>query len=243
MAQNTVGHVHSIETFGALDGPGIRYIVFLQGCPLKCLYCHNPDALEVGAGTLKTATEVLNDIVRYKSFLNGGGITLSGGEPLLQSDFCEEIIDKAHALGFHVAIDTSGGMPLAVCKNVIEKADLLLLDIKAIEPELCHKITGQDNTNALKILNMREQLQKPVWIRHVVVPGLTLNNKQLTELADYLVPFRCVERIELLPFHKLGEYKWETMKLKYELWDTPTPTNEEMKEAIKIFLDRRLPAN
>ena len=243
MAQNTVGHVHSIETFGALDGPGIRYILFLQGCPLKCLYCHNPDALEADTGTLKTVDEVLSDVVRYKSFLSGGGITLSGGEPLLQSDFCEELIDKAHALGFHVAIDTSGESQLSVCKNVVEKANLLLLDIKAIDPELCRKITGQDNTNALKILNLREQLKRPVWIRHVVVPGLTLNKKQLTALADYLVPFSCVERIDLLPFHKLGEYKWETMKQKYELWDTRTPTNEEMKEAIKIFLDRQLPAN
>ncbi|MDD4699932.1 MAG: pyruvate formate-lyase-activating protein [Oscillospiraceae bacterium] len=243
MPNNTVGYVHSIETFGALDGPGIRYILFLQGCPLKCLYCHNPDALETNSGTIKSVDEVLNDVVRYKSFLSGGGITLSGGEPLLQSDFCEELIDKAHVLGFHVAIDTSGGMPLSVCKNVIEKADLLLLDIKAIDAELCRKISGQDNSNALKILNLREQLKKPVWIRHVVVPGLTLDKNHLTALADYLMPFKCVERIDLLPFHKLGEYKWENMKRKYELWDTPTPTNEEMKEAIKIFLDRRLPAN
>lgn len=243
MANNTVGYVHSIETFGALDGPGIRYIIFLQGCPLRCLYCHNPDALETGAGTAKTVDEILKDIERYRSFLQGGGITLSGGEPLLQSDFCEEFIDKAHALGFHVAIDTSGGIPLSICKNVVEKADLLLLDIKAIDPELCRRITGQDNANALIILNLRERLKKPVWIRHVVVPGLTLDKKQITALADYLVPFKCVERIDLLPFHKLGEYKWETMKLKYELWDTPTPTNEEMDEAKKIFLDRQLPVN
>ncbi len=239
---STVGNIHSVETFGALDGPGLRYIVFLQGCPLQCLYCHNPDSWDpADAQTQKTALQVVQDALRYKAFIKGGGITLSGGEPLLQADFCEEVIDLAHKNKLKVAIDTSGAIPLTHCIGAVEKADLLLLDIKAFSPELCKKITGQSNQNALEILNFRQSCRSPVWIRHVVVPGLTLNTAELTKTADYLAMYPCVERVELLPFHKMGEYKWEQLKRPYALTDTPTPTPEELAAARKIFADRGLP--
>lgn len=237
---STTGNIHSVETFGALDGPGIRYIVFLQGCPLQCLYCHNPDSWEPDSKTQKTAAEVVADALRYKSFIKGGGITLSGGEPLLQAQFCEEVIDLAHKNKLKVAIDTSGSIPLSHCINAVEKADLLLLDIKAFSPELCQKITGQSNKNALEILNFRQSCRSPVWIRHVVVPGYTLDTDELTKLADYLAMYPCVERVELLPFHKMGEYKWEALGRPYTLTNTPAPTPQEMELAKKIFRDRGL---
>jgi len=236
-----VGQIHSVETFGALDGPGIRYVVFLQGCFLKCIYCHNPDSWSCEAGTPRTAREVMGDILRYKSFISKGGVTISGGEPLIQPDFCHELIIRGQQNGLHMAIDTSGYSPLSVCKDAVEKADLLLLDIKALDDELCRKITGESNKNALAILDFREKISKPVWIRHVMVPGVTLKEELLIDLADYLKKYTCVERVELLPFHKMGEYKWEQMNRDYTLKDTAVPTNKEIQMAYRIFKERGLP--
>lgn len=239
--QSVAGRIHSVETFGALDGPGIRYVIFLQGCPLRCLYCHNPDALCPTDGTVKTAEEVVREIRRYTSFIRSGGVTLSGGEPLAQPAFSLEILRRCQAEGLHVAVDTSGGVGLELCRPVAEEADLLLLDIKALDDGLCRKLTGRSNENALRILDLREQLGRPVWIRHVLVPGYTLDPKHLTELADFLTDYTCVERVELLPFHKMGEYKWEALGREYLLSDTPEPTAEETAAAKKLFRDRGLP--
>lgn len=239
--QSVTGRVHSVETFGALDGPGIRYVVFLQGCPLRCLYCHNPDALCFTDGTEKTAEKVVEEILRYRSFIQSGGVTLSGGEPLAQPEFSLEILRRCRMAGLHVAVDTSGGVELEACRPVIEEADLLLLDIKALDDVLCRKLTGRSNAGALRILDERERLQKPVWIRHVLVPGYTLKEPLLVELADFLTSYACVERVELLPFHKMGEYKWEQLGRPYLLTDTPAPSPEQVATAKKIFTDRGLP--
>lgn len=241
MTSNTKGRLHSVETFGALDGPGIRYVLFLQGCPLRCQYCHNPDTWKPEKNNLVTAEEAVRDLLRYKNFIASGGVTLSGGEPLMQPDFCREVIDLCHQEGIHCAIDTSGGVPLAICRHAVDAADLLLLDIKALEPELCKALTGQDNRNALELLSYCEITGKDVWIRHVLVPELTLTKHRLTQLAEFLSAYSCIRRVELLPFHKMGEYKWEAMGMTSPLSTTREPTAQELDMARAIFKDRGLP--
>ena len=239
----TVGFLHSVESFGSVDGPGVRYVLFLQGCPLRCQYCHNPDtwAAQGAQGKRVTAKEALADIAQYRSFIQNGGVTLSGGEPLLQSAFCRAVLEGCRAMGLHTALDTSGVIPLEVCWEAVEKADLLLLDIKAIEERLCKRLTGQDNRNALRLLDECERTKKTVWIRHVIVPGVTALPEQLEPLARYLADFSCVERVELLPFHQLGRFKWEALGLPYALAKTPEPTQGEMAKARAIFARWGLP--
>lgn len=232
-----IGRIHSVESFGALDGPGIRYILFLQGCPLRCAYCHNPDSWVAHGGRERSSAEVVKDVLRYRSFLSTGGVTLSGGEPLLQPEFCEAVIRDCHREGLHVALDTAGSVPLAVCRQAVEKADLLLLDIKSADEKQFRDLTGGELSNTLQVLNLRERLGKPVWIRHVVVPGLTLEDKSLHELGELLQPYTCIERVDLLPFHKLGEFKWKSLELPYTLEDTPVPTDEEMRHARAILAE------
>lgn len=232
--------IHSIETFGALDGPGIRYVLFMQGCPLRCMYCHNPDTWHPNGGRLITLSETFDDILRYRNFIAGGGVTLSGGEPLLQPDFCEALLDFCHENHIHTAIDTAGSLPLSACRKAVDTANLILLDIKALDNELHRKITGRGNENCLALLRHREETGKPVWIRHVLVPGLTLNEPLLEELAAFLAGFKCIQKVELLPFHKMGEYKWEELNAAYSLKDTPVPTAEEVKRAREIFLSHGL---
>lgn len=236
-----MGRIHSIETFGSLDGPGIRYLIFLQGCPLRCVYCHNPDTWEVNSKNLMSSTNLMKDILKYKNFIANGGVTISGGEPLIQSEFCADIINKCHEHKIHCAIDTSGGVSLSKCQDAIDAADLILLDIKALDPELCRKITGFDNELALKILDHCERTKKDVWIRHVLVPTLTLDEKNLTELADFLSGFSCVKKVDLLPFHKLGEYKWKAMGIKSMCEGIPVPTSDEVEFAKNIFRSNNLP--
>ena len=238
---DAVGRIHSVETFGALDGPGIRYVLFLQGCPLRCAYCHNPDTWEITKENSKTAAQAVEDILRYANFISSGGVTLSGGEPLLQPDFCREVIELCHQHGLHCAIDTSGSLPLTQCQTAVNAADLLLLDIKALDPDVCQELTGKDNRNALALLNYCEVTGKPVWIRHVLVPGVTLIRERLEALADFLLAYSCVTRVELLPFHKMGEYKWETMGMKSPLSGTEEPSPEGIAMAREIFASRGLP--
>ena len=166
------GYLHSVETFGALDGPGIRYVLFLQGCPLRCGFCHNPDTWQACTGKAVTPEDAFEDILKYKNFISSGGVTLSGGEPLLQPEFCQALISLCHSAGIHCAVDTAGSIPLDFCRQAVDAADLLLLDIKALDPTLCQELTGQDNQNALALLEYCEAAQKAVWIRHVLVPGL-----------------------------------------------------------------------
>jgi pyruvate formate lyase activating enzyme len=234
------GWVHSVESFGTLDGPGIRYILFLQGCPLNCLYCHNPDSRVSCRGKETTVAEVIADIRTYRSFLNKGGVTLSGGEPLLQPEFSLAVIRACKELGLHTAIDTSGAVSLEKSRQALSAADLVLLDIKSIDPKVCQELTGQDNRNTLATLEYCEAHQKSVWIRHVLVPGYTLNDLNLNKLADHILRFACVKKVELLPYHTLGEYKWEAMGLTYPLAGVEPPTEEQVNHAKQIFCRRRL---
>ncbi len=235
------GRIHSVETFGALDGPGIRYVVFLQGCLLRCAYCHNPDTWDKCDGTSTTAGEVVEKILPYRNFIRSGGVTLSGGEPLLQPDFTAAILRLCKEQGFHTAVDTCGAVPMETCREALELADMLLLDIKALDSEECKSLTGMGNENALRLLNWCEEVKKPIWIRHVCVPGLTLQTDKLQKLADFLSPFSCIEKVELLPFHKMGAYKWDALKIPFTLADIPEPTAAEMEKAHAIFRKAGLP--
>ena len=234
------GRIHSIESFGTLDGPGIRYVLFMQGCPLRCLYCHNPDARSLDAGMTMTAGEVLADILTYRPFIARGGVTLSGGEPLLQPDFACELLDGCREHSLHSAIDTSGASPLSEARPALDRADLILLDVKALDDDLCVALTGASNHNTLATLEYCEATHKPVWIRHVLVPGLTLDEARLSRLADHLLRYACIRKIELLPFHKMGEYKWKALACPYVLGETPVPADEEMQRARAVFRRRGL---
>ena len=235
-----VGKLHSLESFGAVDGPGIRYVIFLQGCPLRCIYCHNPDTWPAGEGQSVTVEELVQKALPYRPFLKGGGITVTGGEPLLQYDFLLELIRAFHREKLHVAVDTAGFVPLEQCRAAADEADLLLLDIKALQPKLCRMLCGSDGENAKALLRYCEQRHKPVWLRHVVVPDYTLDDARLAQLADYAAHFSCIERVELLAFHQMGSYKWAQAGLHYALQDKRTPTEEEMAHARAIFAARGL---
>ena len=238
MNREVTGRIHSIESFGSVDGPGIRYVLFLQGCPLKCLYCHNPDTWAFDDGKIVTAGEIVDDIATNRNFIEKGGVTISGGEPLLQQEFCAEVLDGCHELGLHTALDTSGIMPVEMVQDVLDKADLILLDIKSIDETMCETITGASNRNALATLRYREERGMDVWIRHVVVPGYTLDFEMLARMADYLKDFSCIKKVELLPFHKMGEYKWKELGRHYSLTDVPEPSEEDMKKAAELFDSR-----
>ncbi len=234
------GHVHSVESFGTLDGPGIRYVLFLQGCGLRCKYCHNPDTWQMGGGRVMDSDEIIRDILTYKNFIRSGGVTLSGGEPLLQPEFATDILIKCKENGIHTALDTAGAVPLSVSKYVLDAADLILLDIKALDNKLCKQLTGRGNEETLETLAYCETKHKPVWLRHVLVPGYTLDQKLLEALADYLSYFSCIELIELLPFHKMGEFKWKELRLPYVLEDTQPPDKQSLKMAREIFEAKHL---
>lgn len=230
------GLIHSMESFGAVDGPGLRFIVFLRGCPLKCLYCHNPDTWAGNGGVRMSATELADKIMTYRSFIKGGGVTISGGEPLLQPEFCLELCTILRKRGFHTALDTGGSIaPQGVAAQAIAAADMLLLDIKDIDTEDCARLTGFGNENALATLGYCEKIAKPVWIRHVLLPGYTLNAEKLTRLRDYLARFTCVEKTELLPYHTMGRYKWDELGLDYALDGVEPPSDEELAAATAIF--------
>lgn len=229
------GYIHSCESFGAVDGPGVRFVVFMQGCPLRCRYCHNPDTWKLTDGKRITAQALADEIGQYRSFIRNGGVTLSGGEPLMQAEFAAELLTLCKAGGLHTAIDTSGAVPLDQCKAAVDAADLILLDIKEGDPKDCRALTGQDNANAYALLEYCERVNKPVWLRHVLVPGLTLDEGKLERLAKRLSAFSCIEKVELNPFHKMGEFKWEQLGLDYTLADTPAPEAEEVARAKAIF--------
>ena len=233
-----IGQEHSIETFGTVDGPGIRYIVFLKGCPFRCLYCHNPDTWRNAGATAMSVNEIVEDFLRYKKFYDNGGVTISGGEPLMQSRFVEELLESFRALKVHTVIDTAGSVPITESKKCLELASLVLLDIKAPNEEMYRRITSQSMKDTLDTLDYCEKIGKSVWIRHVVVPGLTDSDESINGICDIVAGRKCVERVELLPFHKLGEFKWRELGLDYKLYDTPAPTNLRMAE-LRAIIDKR----
>lgn len=230
--------VHSFESFGTVDGPGIRFVMFLQGCSLKCKYCHNRDTWDHCGGTEYSLEEILTKVEKYKNYFkpSGGGVTISGGEPLLQVKFLLELLPTLKQDDIHVAIDTSGSFDLTEnIKKVIDLADLFLLDIKCINDEICKDLTGVSNKQELAFAEYLNSIHKPMWIRQVLVPGITDHEEDLLKLKEFIANLSNVEKVEILPYHDMGRFKWEQLGLKYELDGVPAATSEDVERAKKIL--------
>ena len=242
MENKKEGYIYSFESFGTKDGPGIRFVLFLQGCPLRCLYCHNVDTWNLkDYHKLMNAEDVFKEIMKVKGFIKSGGVTVSGGEPLVQSDFIVELFELCKKEGIHTCIDTSGYIFTEKSKKAIEMADLIMLDIKHIDPIKYKVLTSVNLTPTLKMADYLEEIKKPVWLRYVLVPGYSDDEKDLHEWAKYCSKFKNVERVDILPFHQMGTPKWDLMKKEYKLRETPTPTTEEVVKAEDIFASYGLP--
>ncbi len=237
------GRIHSIETGGMVDGPGLRFVVFLQGCPLRCLYCHNPDTWKRGGGREVSSEEIVSEAWKYRTWMDasGGGITLSGGDPLFQPEFTLDIIRRAHKKKMAVALDTAGHASLEAVRECLDEADLILLDIKAASAGLNKRVTGQLPDRNREILDYLKKINKDMWIRHVVVPGLTDGEEDLNALLSLLKEIPSLKRFELLPFHKMGEEKWGQEGLPYRLGDTPIPSREFMEITRRRFIEAGIP--
>lgn len=235
-----LGFVHSTESFGTVDGPGIRFVVFLQGCPMRCLYCHNPDTWEIGKGELRSADELLDEYEGVKQFLKGGGLTVSGGEPLVQLDFVTELFEKAKQRGIHTCLDTSG--ILFTPENterfdrLVKSTDLVLLDIKHIDDERHRKLTGYSNERVLSFAKYLSDKGVAIWIRHVVVPNVTNNDLFLRQLGRFIAKLKTLNALDVLPYHTMAKQKYEKLGIKYKLGDTPAATKEQAEHARDVIM-------
>ncbi len=237
--KNNYGKIHSIESFGTVDGPGIRFVIFMQGCALKCKYCHNRDTWDMCGGTLTSADELIDKIERYKAYIlpSGGGVTVTGGEPLLQVKFLITLFKELKKRNIPTAIDTSGIVDITDdIKELLSITDLVLLDIKHINDEKCKELVGFSNKKELEFAKYLSDNNIPVWIRQVIVPGITDNEEDLLELKKFINSLNNVQNIELLPYHELGKSKWENLGLDYELADIPSATKDDI-ERVKRILD------
>lgn len=240
-----IGNIHSYESFGTVDGPGIRFVVFLQGCPLRCKFCHNPDTWNAtGAKIKESAEKTFEKIRKYKGYFGKkGGVTLTGGEPLVQSEFVLELFKLCKKDGIHTALDTSGYIFNDKVKEVLEYTDLVLLDIKAIDEKVYKELTGVELKNTLEFANYLKEINKKTWIRHVVVPKITDDDELLDRLANYVSKFDNVEKVEILPYHKLGEFKYKELGMKYVLEGVEELSKERFKNAVSIFEKYKLKVN
>ncbi|WP_226035575.1 pyruvate formate-lyase-activating protein [Aquibacillus saliphilus] len=237
------GRIHSIETCGTLDGPGLRYVIFTQGCLLRCQFCHNPDTWKINKGKEMSVKEIVADIEDYLPFFqsSNGGVTVSGGEPLLQLEFLIELFRELKKMGVHTTIDSSGGCfsrSPRFMKNLdelLELTDLVLLDLKHIDPDRHKELTGMSNEHIIDLANYLSEKQVPVWIRHVLVPSISDFDKYLYSLSDFIQTLTNVEKIEVLPYHKLGIYKWQSLGLEYKLEGVEPPSEERVKNAVAIL--------
>lgn len=234
------GNIHSIETCGTVDGPGIRFVIFMQGCPLRCQYCHNPDTWQTDTNKLMTVDEIMQKYDGVKEFVQSGGITVTGGEPLLQIDFVTELFKVAKAHGIHTALDTSGitfnSENTENINNLLKYTDLVLLDIKHIDDAEHKKLTGASNKNILAFAQFLSEKQIPVWIRHVVVKDITLNEKYLKELGCFLKTMKNIKALDILPYHNMAIPKYGALGINYPLKNTPPTTKEEAIWARDIIL-------
>lgn len=236
------GRVHHTESFGAVDGPGVRFVFFLQGCPLRCLYCHNPDSRSSSGGEEWTAGRAADEVLRYRNFIKAGGVTFSGGEPLVQPEFVHAVTTLLSERGMHVAIDTAGCVDITneKVKAAVDTAQLILLDIKAADDDTAVRLTGRDLAQGYDLLDYCEKTGKDVWVRHVLLEGYTLDDGKLNTLAKKLAGYSCIKTVELLPFHKLGEPKWADAGIPYLLSDTPAASKEQTARAKEIFRSYKL---
>lgn len=238
------GHVHSIESLGTVDGPGIRMVVFMQGCPLRCKYCHNPDTWEIGTGKIMEADEILKEYKKNESFYKGGGITVTGGDPLLQIDFLKELFEKAQAQGIHTCLDTSGfafnrraTSTMQKIDELLKYTDLVLLDIKEIDEERHKALTGISNVNILDFARYLSYLRKPVWVRHVVVPGITDKPEIWYQMGYFLGELVNIKALDILPYHTMGVSKYEQLGLKYPLEGVENAPKSLAQEAAKVIYE------
>ncbi len=234
---SVTGRIHSIETFGTVDGPGIRYIVFMQGCPLRCLYCHNRDAWDVQSGREVTVDEVIDDLQNYIEYIkfSGGGITLSGGEPTMQPEFAVDLFKRCNELDIHTALDTSGYVEIEECYELLNYTDLVLLDIKQAIPEKHKILTGVGMDKIHSFARYLSEKNIPVWIRYVLVPGYTNSKEDLEAAAKFLRTLKNIQKIDVLPYHSLGEYKWDKIGVEYALKDVGTPSQNEVEHAMLVL--------
>jgi len=232
-----IGRIHSLESFGTVDGPGIRFVVFMQGCLLRCQFCHNPDTWEVKKGSEYKPEQLAEEILKYKSYMefSGGGVTFTGGEPLLQAEFILEVCKLLKPHNISIAIDTSGYVWKDFVKEVLEYTDIVLLDIKNYNPLVYEKVTGVSLSPTLKLLDYLRDNNITTWIRYVLVPQLTDNLDSVRKLSAHLDHYPNVAKIELLGFHKMGEYKWEELGLDYKLSETKEPSRDLLLEVKGIF--------
>lgn len=234
------GRIHSVESFSAVDGPGTRFVVFFQGCPMRCLYCHNPDTWRSDGGRKVTAEDILTEYEAVKEFMHNGGITCTGGEPCLQIGFLTELFEKAKFKGINTCLDTSGitfkPNDTTAFDRLIKSTDLVMLDIKHIDPLMHKKITGHDNKGILAFAEYLSDNGIPVWIRHVVVPDLTDDEESLYRLGHFLARIKTLKALDVLPYHTLGRHKYEELGMEYPLGDTPQMTKEGALRARDIIM-------
>lgn len=228
--------LHSIESMGTVDGPGIRYVLFLQGCPLRCKYCHNRDTWYLRGGETKTLDNVFKKILRYKNYIKNGGVTVTGGEPLMQAPFLIELFKRLKDENIHTCIDTSGMFALTdEIKTLIDLTDLFLLDIKHIDSNKCKELVGVSNTKELEFARYLSSINKPMWIRQVLIPGITDDKEDLLKLKDFINSLKTVEKVELLPYHTLGKFKWEKLNIEYPLENVRNANDSDIKRAKEIL--------
>lgn len=236
------GYVHSLESFGLVDGPGVRFVVFLQGCALRCKFCHNPETWHSG-GTEWNAEDLVAKLLRYRPYWrDNGGVTFSGGEPLLQMDFVTEVFTRLKKEGVHTCIDTAG-QPfrpddpewLARFDKLMAVTDLTMLDLKEFDEQKHIELTGRTNTNILAMARYLSEHGHDMWIRHVLVPGVTDDEEGLRQMSDFIASLKHVKRVEILPYHTLGLFKWKNLGIDYPLEGVPTPTDEEVKKAEALL--------
>lgn len=242
MSEQLIGMVHSTESFGSVDGPGVRFIIFMQGCRMRCQFCHNPDTWKIGIGTESTVDELLNQALKFQAYWGSdGGITVSGGEPLLQMDFLIALFKKAKELGIHTTLDTCG-KPFtreepffSQFQELMEYTDLILFDLKHIDNEQHKILTQLDNVNILDMAHYLSDIGKPVWIRHVLIPERTDYDEYLIRLDEFIKTLNNVDKVEVLPYHVLGLYKWDELGLTYPLKGINPPTPERVENAKKLL--------
>lgn len=233
--------IHSIESLSTVDGPGMRFVVFMQGCQIKCKFCHNPDTWCIQDGKEMDVQEILEKIERSKNYLvaSNGGVTFTGGEPMLQQDFLLEILPQIKKLGIHIAIDTNGVYDVTdKVKKILEYVDLVLLDIKHIDEKTHKQLTGVSNEKTLSFAKYLDSINKNVWIRVVYMPGITDKKDSLKKLKEYIDSLKNVEKVEVLPYHEMGIYKWKELNMEYELKDQRVPSKEETNK-IQEYLNNK----
>lgn len=237
------GLVHSVESCGTVDGPGIRYILFLSGCSLRCCYCHNPDTSFVRRGTERSSEDILEEMSRYRDFLvnAGGGVTISGGDPLFQPEMTRAILKGCKEMGLHTCLDTSGHLGCNADDEILDLTDLILLDIKSWNPEQYQRVTGQKLQPTLDFAERLAKRGKAVWLRYVLVPGMTDQMDDIAALARYASGLGNIQRVDVLPFHQMGRYKWQELNLDYSLADTEPPDDATANRARDLFRQYAFP--